>query len=45
MRKVKGPNGLVFEVSDVVAESLLKNVGDYVIVAEPKLKAVPVVKK
>ena len=41
MPKIKGPNGFVFEVSDELAESLLKNVGDYVIVAKPK----PVVKK
>jgi hypothetical protein len=45
MPKIKGPNGLVLEVSDDLAESLLKNVDDYVIVAEPKPKAVPAAKK
>ena len=41
MPKIKGPNGLVLEVSDDLAESLLKNVGDYVIVAAAKPKVEP----
>lgn len=45
MPKIKGPNGLVFEVSYDLAASLLKNVDDYTIVAEPKPKAEPAAKK
>lgn len=32
MPKIKGPNGVVFEVSDDLAGALLKNEGEYVIV-------------
>jgi hypothetical protein len=43
MPKIKGPNGVVFEVSEELAGSLLKNEGDYVIV-KPVLGK-PVTKK
>jgi len=32
MPKIKGPNGLVFEVSDELAGSLMQNKGEYEIV-------------